>query len=495
MPLRILASLASRSAVLLLSSALILGFGAPGAKAAALCTSTPFTSTLARNYRIPSVVAGEKGRLYAFAEARINNWDRDDYGEFDIDMVTSTDNGCTWSTPTKVIDYGTNRAHNPVAVYYPALKQVLLFATLSDAESATNSGIYLQRITGDGSSVNPKKPTQIKLQNGSTGITSTGHAIVLTQGKKAGRIVVATGHRQAAKGIYSDDSETWYLGFSGSGNDGLLAIEGTVAELLDGSLLVSYRDNGRGLATPGKNRVSAVSTDQGKSIGAFTTMSGIVTVPVQGSLLQTTAASGGLLLLSAPATVNPDKLSSRRGMRIFISNDQGQTWLRGLDVTATSESVGYSDLVQLNATTVGLLHEHLYKTFSDVVKEGTTQAYWTKITFRQVAISDLAKSAGLTISPSAPATAVKAFALTHKPRVNGTAKVGKKVTSTKGVWSPAPTTHKYQWLRNGATIKGATSSTYTLTKADRNKKISVRVTVTRSGYTSKSSVSASRKVT
>ncbi len=60
-------------------------------------------------------------------------------------------------------------------------------------------------------------------------------------------------------------------------------------------------------------------------------------------------------------------------------------------------------------------------------------------------------------------------------KVSGTAKVGKKLTAKVGTWSPTPK-FSYQWYRGNTAIKKATKASYTLTKADRGKKIRVRVT-------------------
>lgn len=67
------------------------------------------------------------------------------------------------------------------------------------------------------------------------------------------------------------------------------------------------------------------------------------------------------------------------------------------------------------------------------------------------------------------------------PTVSGTARYGSKVSVGGGSWCPAATARKFQWLRNGAAIAKATGSTYTLTTSDIGKKISVRVTGTRTG--------------
>jgi alpha-L-rhamnosidase len=52
-----------------------------------------------------------------------------------------------------------------------------------------------------------------------------------------------------------------------------------------------------------------------------------------------------------------------------------------------------------------------------------------------------------------------------------------RLTATPGRWDTEVTT-AYQWLRNGAAIRGATGRTYTLGAADVGTRVSVRVTAT-----------------
>ncbi|RZI94836.1 MAG: hypothetical protein EOO67_03850 [Microbacterium sp.] len=80
------------------------------------------------------------------------------------------------------------------------------------------------------------------------------------------------------------------------------------------------------------------------------------------------------------------------------------------------------------------------------------------------------------------------------PTIRGTAKVGQKLTAKAGTWGPAPVKLSYRWLRDGAAIKGATKSAYTLKAADRGHRVSVRITGTKSGYTTVSKTSTSKKV-
>ncbi len=74
------------------------------------------------------------------------------------------------------------------------------------------------------------------------------------------------------------------------------------------------------------------------------------------------------------------------------------------------------------------------------------------------------------------------------PKLKGAAKIGKRLMPAmakkalrKG-FAPAATGLRYQWLRNGHPIKHATKATYRIRKADRRKRLKVRVTGVRNGH-------------
>jgi len=119
--------------------------------------------------------------------------------------------------------------------------------------------------------------------------------------------------------------------------------------------------------------VIARSSDGGETVARFTTMVGVRTVPVFGSLLSV----GSLLLFSSPGTVNTRNLSSRRGMRLFTSADSGATWRAARRVGSRTDSAGYSDLVQLDDATVGILYENGYS------------GGWKRIRFTQLALAGI----------------------------------------------------------------------------------------------------------
>jgi hypothetical protein len=94
-----------------------------------------------------------------------------------------------------------------------------------------------------------------------------------------------------------------------------------------------------------------------------------------------------------------------------------------------------------------------------------------------------ANSGGSASQTSAPTPVVVAVpSATSRPTIAGKAKVGVMLTAQPGAWTDAPTAFAYQWQRcssKGCTdILGATSSTYTPTRADKGHPVRVAVTAT-----------------
>ncbi len=81
------------------------------------------------------------------------------------------------------------------------------------------------------------------------------------------------------------------------------------------------------------------------------------------------------------------------------------------------------------------------------------------------------------------------------PTINGTPKVGNTLSSVRGDWSTG-TEFTRQWFADGVAIEGATDISYKLTVAELGKRITVTVTGSKFGYTTKSETSvATAKVT
>lgn len=76
------------------------------------------------------------------------------------------------------------------------------------------------------------------------------------------------------------------------------------------------------------------------------------------------------------------------------------------------------------------------------------------------------------------------------PKITGSAKVGKTLTTVPGAWGPKPVALKYQWKADGKSISGATKSTFKVTSKQKAKKITVTVTGSKNGYSTASKTSA-----
>ncbi|MGC3953189.1 MAG: leucine-rich repeat domain-containing protein [Propionicimonas sp.] len=100
----------------------------------------------------------------------------------------------------------------------------------------------------------------------------------------------------------------------------------------------------------------------------------------------------------------------------------------------------------------------------------------------RVKVTGRAPGATTATRTSAAVTVHGQLLASGQPRITGTAKVGSKLKAKLPSYVPSPTKLRYQWYRNGVAIKGATKSSYRLTKASLGKTITVRVRAERKGY-------------
>ncbi|WP_454850947.1 hypothetical protein [Promicromonospora soli] len=101
-------------------------------------------------------------------------------------------------------------------------------------------------------------------------------------------------------------------------------------------------------------------------------------------------------------------------------------------------------------------------------------------------------------APTAPAqwrgtlvVGVQPFVLSRLPSISGTVQVGKTLTANRWTWTPSPTTVKYQWRLDGRAVSGATSRTWKVPASAKGKRVTVAITGSRTGYTTKTAVSPS----
>lgn len=180
----------------------------------------------------------------------------------------------------------------------------------------------------------------------------------------------------------------------------------------------------------------------------------------------------------------------------------------GATTTKTSDSLTDAVPGLLPAPRPKVTGEHVFGstlsgTTAATFPEGTTVGYQWQRNKKNIAgatasdytltTADVGKKVRLRVRAARPgyttvtayttAVAVKSrqFDTAPKPTIDGVLRVGSRLTAVPGEWSPQARL-SYRWYRNGKTIKGKKKATYTLVKADRGKRISVRVRGTLAGY-------------
>ncbi|XVV12642.1 hypothetical protein ACQP2X_49025 [Actinoplanes sp. CA-131856] len=113
-----------------------------------------------------------------------------------------------------------------------------------------------------------------------------------------------------------------------------------------------------------------------------------------------------------------------------------------------------------------------------------------RLTVRVTASRD-GNGAGVATSAASVAVAKgRAPVATKKPAIAGTVKVGYTVKAAVGTWSPLANRYAYQWLANGAAIRGATGPSLAISGGLAGKRLTVKVTAARDGHLPGAAVSA-----
>ncbi|WP_206343297.1 sialidase family protein [Streptomyces mesophilus] len=387
-------SLAAGGLVAAALAALLLP-GAP-ASAAAPCTgSVPYASGEGGydTYRIPAVIETRAGTLLAFAEGRVGG--AGDTGNIDVVVKRSRDGGCTWGDLSIVAAGGGDTRGNPAPVIDPRTGRIVLLTSYNsgdvteaqimrgEATAEQSRRVFVQTSRDDGRSFSAPRDITATTKHADWRwyATGPGHAVALTHGRHAGRLVVPANHSIAppagsadtgaeakyygAHSLYSDDGgQSWRIGFVDDSYDGVInSNESIAAELPDGILYFSSRDqNG---TSPG-NRLDSYSRDGGRTLTRpYAVEPTLNDVPVvQASVLQL-AGKNAPLVFSGPSVP-----TARQSMALWASEDRGATFTKVL--TLSQDKAAYSDLVQVDRRTVGLLYE-----------TGVAGTYET-ITFRRI---------------------------------------------------------------------------------------------------------------
>lgn len=304
-------------------------------------------------YRIPAIVRTGKGTLLAFCEGRKNNGR--DWGDIDLLVKRSTDGGRTWSKQITIADLGTDTVGNPAPVIDRRTNTIWLLLTRNPGDvpekriaagiTSVTRTVWVTHSKDDGRSwAAPVDITAaVKPPDWSWYATGPGNGIQL----RTGRMVIACDHnrgdatRRYSHVIYSDDSgKTWEPG----GSAGPDCNESAVVELPDSSLMLNMR------SYAGKNRRAvSISRDGGLTWSEPVLDEALIEPVCQASLIRFGKGNRSLLLFSNPADMK------RVNMTVRLSRDQGKTWAASKTIHAGPSA--YSNLVELDGKTVGLLYE------------------------------------------------------------------------------------------------------------------------------------------
>ena len=316
-------------------------------------------------FRIPAIVQSPDGLILAFAEGRRSNCA--DFGNVDIVLKTSKNKGKTWSRLQKVVENDSFQASNSAPVFdlldprYPQGRLFLFFNTGNAHENEVRHGKgkreawYITSTDCGKSWAAPINITsQVHRPLPDTGdwrcfANTPGHALQLPTGQ-----LVIPANRSAgppqqtfldyrAFAYYTDNhGESFHImpevDYPGSN-------EATAAALPNGHFLMSIRDqSGRANA-----RILAIGNINKQWDTAWVATA--LPDPVcQGSLLNFSTKNKHVLLHSNPAST-----SNRCCLQVKISLDNGQNWVQIYELP--NKKAAYSDLVQIDANTAGLLAE------------------------------------------------------------------------------------------------------------------------------------------
>lgn len=320
------------------------------------------------SYRIPAIVKLRSGKLLAFAEGRKDH--AGDFGDVNIVLRTSVDNGKTWSAMQDVVDNARLQAGNPAPVVdllderYPKGRIFLFYNTGDQSEGEVRKGngtreVWYKTSIDEGrtwsDAVNITR--QVKRAGWRAYANTPGHALQITKGNYKGRIFVPINYSKGdpqkhfadymAAGFYSDDHGKTFkisddIGIKGSN-------EATAAELPDGGLLLNAR-NQRG---DQKLRITASSSDGGATWNSAGIDENLPDPICEGSLVNINSRT-----LAFANNADPDR---RDRLTLRISFDAGKTWAKSILVdaapTPTDSYTAYSDIVVIDKKRIGILYE------------------------------------------------------------------------------------------------------------------------------------------
>jgi sialidase-1 len=337
-----------------------------------------------KSYRIPAIIRAPGGDLLAFCEGRVH--DAGDFGDINLVMKRSTDQGATWGAIQTIVDYESLQAGNPAPVVdltdpvFPQGRIFLFYNTGNNHENEVRKGNGLREVwyktSTDGGHTwsepvnittqthRPNQPQINQTYNFSEDWRSyantPGHAVQFESGKYKGRIFVAANHSAGnpqpqftdyeAHGFYTDDhGKTFHL----SENVALPGSNEAMAAVISNDRLMMNMRNQRGDV---RVRIVALSSNGGANWDTTYFDKNLPDPVCQGSIL-TIGKRKNIL-----AFCNPADTLHRNNLTLRISSDEGKTWKKNLAIDKSTPGqemshAAYSDLIDIGKNAIGILYE------------------------------------------------------------------------------------------------------------------------------------------
>lgn len=338
-----------------------------------------------KSYRIPAIIQLPDMDILAFCEGRVHG--SGDFGDINIVMKKSSDQGRTWSVLNTIVDADSLQASNPAPVVdltdpaWPQGRIFLFYNTGNNHEGEVRKGKGLREVwyktsTDGGNTWSPAvnitlqvhRPNQPQLNAAYTFnedwrsyANTPGHATQFMEGAYKGRIYVAANHSTGAPksgfedyvahGYYTDDhGKTFHLS-----KDLILpgSNEATAATLSGNKLIMNAR-NQKGDV---KARIVARSNDGGYSWSSISFDKNLPDPVCEGSLLELGRRKRKQIL----AFCNNADTINRNNLTLRISYDEGYTWKKNITIdyskTKKNDHTAYADIIKMSKNKVGILYE------------------------------------------------------------------------------------------------------------------------------------------